>query len=41
MVILHQHYNLDHEDHEKQPFIIVIQTKWMHELTMNITPNFA
>ena len=41
MVILHQHNNSDHEDPEKQPFIIVIQTKWMYVLTMNITPNFA
>ena len=41
MVIFHQRYNPGHEDPEKQPFVLVIQTKWMRELAMSITPNSA
>lgn len=41
MVIFHQRYNPGREDLEKQPFVLVIQTKWMRELAMSITPNFA
>jgi hypothetical protein len=41
MIIFRQSYNPGHEDHEKHPFVLVIQTKCMRELTMNITLNFA
>ena len=41
MVIFHQPYNPEHEDPEKQPFVLVIQTPWMRELAMRITPNSA
>lgn len=37
MVIFHQRYKPWHGNHEKQPFVLVIQTKWMRELAMNIT----
>jgi len=41
MIDFHQRYNPRHETLEKQPFILIIQTKWMRELTMNIIPNSA
>ena len=41
MIIFCQSYNLCHEDHEKHPFVLVIQTKCMRELTLNIILNFV
>lgn len=40
MIILHQCYNPGHEDPEKQLFVLVIQTKWMHKLTMSNISTF-
>ena len=40
-VIFYQRYNSSHKVHEKQVFVLVIQTTWMRKLTINITPNSA
>ena len=41
MVIYFQAYDPNNEDPDKRPFVLVIQSDWMRELAIQITPNSA
>ena len=41
VVIFFQPYDPTNEDPGKRPFVLVIQTKWMRELALRITPGSA
>ena len=41
LVIYFQAYGPNNEDPQKRPFVLVIQSDWMRELAIQITPNSA